>query len=68
MTVGGTFDAGEFSLSPSEAHYWVGMSVRYDPGVNVVLTSLCTGLAGMVLTFAGRVRQGAARRRAEQTH
>lgn len=68
VTVGGTFDAGEFSLSPSEAHYWVGMSVRYDPGVNVVLTSLCTGLAGMVLTFAGRVRQGAARRRAEQTH
>ncbi len=64
VTVGGTFDAGHFTLVPREIRYWVGMSVRYDPGLNVVFASLCSGLGGMVLTFVGRVRQGAARRRA----
>ncbi len=68
VVVGGRFDAGDFSLSPREVRYWVGMSVRYDPGLDVILASLCFGLAGMVLTFAGRTRQGAARRRAARVN
>ena len=63
MLVGGRFDAGEFTLSPEEIRYWVGMDVRYDPGLNVILGSLCCGLAGMVITFVGRIRQGSARER-----
>lgn len=62
-TVGGVFDAGEVKLSPREIRYWVGINVRYDPGLSVVLASLCFGLGGMVLTFVGRVRQGGAQRR-----
>ena len=65
MPVGGRFDAGGFVLEPREIRYWVGMSVRHDPGQNVVLGDLCAGLVGMVLTFAGlRVRQGSAGKRA----
>jgi hypothetical protein len=64
VLVGGQFDAGEFTLSPREIRYWVGMDVRYDPGQTVILASLCFGLGGMVLTFAGRVRQGPAKKRA----
>ncbi|BDG06857.1 cytochrome c biogenesis protein ResB [Anaeromyxobacter oryzae] len=64
VLVGGEFDAGDFKLSPKEIRYWVGMDVRYDPGQNVILASLCLGLAGMVVTFVGRVRQGTANRRA----
>ncbi len=59
VIVGGTFDAGEFVLSPREIRYWVGMDVRYDPGLHVILASLCAGLAGMVITFVGRLRQAA---------
>lgn len=62
--VGGHFDAGAFLLSPREVRYWVGMDVRYDPGLPIILGSLCSGLGGMVLTFVGRVRQGNMRRRA----
>jgi hypothetical protein len=64
VPVGGVFDAGDFKLSPREIRYWVGMDVRYDPGLTVSLASLCFGLGGMVLTFVGRVRQGGARKRA----
>ncbi len=63
VTVGEEFDAGDFTLVPREIRYWVGMTVRYDPGLNVILASLCGGLGGMVLTLVGRVRQGAARSR-----
>jgi hypothetical protein len=63
VAVGGTFDAGDFTLTPREIRYWVGMDVLYDPGLTVILASLCTGLGGMVITFVGRVRQGAAKRR-----
>jgi cytochrome c biogenesis protein ResB len=68
VTVGDTFDAGEFALSPREVRYWVGMSVRYDPGLDVVLASLCSGMGGMILTLVGRMRQGSARRIAVQVH
>jgi hypothetical protein len=60
--VGGVFDAGDFKLVPREIRYWVGMDVRYDPGLPIILASLCFGLGGMFITLVGRVRQGAARR------
>jgi hypothetical protein len=62
VAVGGTFDVGDVTLSPKEVRYWVGMDVRYDPGLTVILTSLSLGLLGMVITFVGRLRQGAARK------
>lgn len=62
VPVGGTFAGGAMTISPREVRYWVGINVRYDPGLGVILASLCFGLGGMVLTFIGRVRQGAARR------
>jgi hypothetical protein len=65
VLVGAPFDAGAFLLTPREIRYWVGMDVRYDPGLTVILASLCFGLAGMVVTFVGRIRQGAARKRRE---
>jgi hypothetical protein len=61
--VGVRFDAGDVALTPREIRYWVGMSVRYDPGLPIVLTSLCLALAGMVVTLVGRLRQGASRGR-----
>ena len=64
VPLGGRVEAGEVSLSPREIRYWVGMNVRYDPGLNVVLASLCLGLVGMVITFVGRLRQGPGRKRA----
>jgi hypothetical protein len=64
VPVGGPFDAGDFTLTPEEIRYWVGMDVRYDPGLNLILGSLCLGLGGMVLTLIGRIRQGTARRSA----
>jgi hypothetical protein len=50
-----TFDTGEYLLSFKELRYWVGMNVRYDPGKPVVLASLWVGLAGMIITTAGRM-------------
>ncbi len=64
VPVGFRFDAGDFTFVPKEIRYWVGMNVRYDPGLSVILASLCLGLVGMVMTFVGRVRQGARRRAA----
>ena len=62
VVVGARFDAGEFTLQPREIRYWVGMDVRYDPGLMVILSSLCFGIAGMIITLVGRVRQGSRRR------
>ena len=63
VVVGAPFDAGKYTLTPREIRYWVGMDVRYDPGLTVILASLCFGLGGMAVTFAGRIRQGTARKR-----
>jgi hypothetical protein len=63
LVVGAPFDAGKYTLTAREIRYWVGMDVRYDPGLTVILASLCFGLGGMAVTFVGRIRQGAARRR-----
>lgn len=53
--VGSKFDAGEYLLSVKEVRYWAAMAVRYEPGQPLVLTSLWTGLAGMIITFFGRM-------------
>jgi hypothetical protein len=63
VVVGGSFDAGDYQLEAREVRYWVGMSVRRDPGLPVILTSLWTGLAGMTMTFVGRILQDARRGR-----
>jgi hypothetical protein len=64
VQVGGLLEAGDLVVSPREIRYWVGVEVRYDPGLVIILSSLCLGLVGMVITFAGRLRQGGARKRA----
>jgi hypothetical protein len=63
VVVGAPFAAGDLTLTAREIRYWVGIDVRYDPGLTMILGSLVAGLCGMVLTFAGRVRQGGARKR-----
>jgi cytochrome c biogenesis protein ResB len=45
----------EYQLAAREVRYWVGMSVRYEPGKPIVLTSLWVGLAGMIITTLGRM-------------
>lgn len=64
VAVGSRFDAGDFLLEPREIRYWVGIDVRYDPGLSVSLGSLVFGLVGMVLILVGRLRQGPRRRAA----
>lgn len=58
IPVGGSFTAGAYKLSVDEVNYWASMTVRYDPGKPVVLASLWFGLAGMIITTVGRMRQG----------
>lgn len=53
--VGARFDTGQYILSVKEIRYWVGMSVRFDPGKPIVLASLCVGLGGMIITTIGRL-------------
>ncbi len=66
VPVGGRLEAGDLAFQPREIRYWVGIEVRCDPGQTAILATLCAGLAGIVLTFVGRVRQGAARKRSAQ--
>ena len=53
--IGEMFDAGDYYLSVREVRYWVGMNVRYDPGLPIVLASLWVGLGGIVITTIGRM-------------
>lgn len=53
--IGDSFSAGEYFLTTKEVRYWVGMRVSYEPGQPIVLTSLWIGLAGLIITFAGRM-------------
>jgi hypothetical protein len=55
--IGKSFTTGDFVLSAQEVRYWVGMTVRYEPGKPIVLTSLWVGLAGMLITTIGRIRR-----------
>lgn len=62
VPMGEKFQAGDYQLALMEVRYWVGMDVRYDPGYPIILSSLWVGLAGMVLTFIGRIMQRRARK------
>lgn len=53
--IGAQFAAGDYLLSVKEVRYWVGMKVVYEPGQPIVLASLWAGLAGLIITFFGRV-------------
>lgn len=55
--VGAKFDAGAYDLSVKEIRYWVGMRVAYEPGQPIILASMWAGLAGMIITFFGRMRR-----------
>lgn len=55
--VGDKFNAGDYFLEAREIRYWVGMRVVYEPGQPIVLASMWAGLAGMVITFVGRMRR-----------
>jgi hypothetical protein len=63
VPVGGTLEVGQHQLLASEVRYWVGMTVRRDPGLLVILSSLWAGLAGMTMTFVGRIIQDGKRSR-----
>jgi hypothetical protein len=64
VRIGEQFKIGDNYLSVSEVRYWVMMSVRYEPGKPVVLTSLWVGLGGMIITFIGRMMRGGNQRSA----
>jgi len=55
--VGEKFSAGDYELSVQEIRYWVGMRVVCEPGQPIVLASMWAGLAGMIITFIGRMRK-----------
>ncbi len=46
-----------YYISPGEVRFWVGMTVRFDPGKPIVLASLWAGLSGMIITFIGRMKK-----------
>jgi len=52
---GESFHAFNHALSVREIRYWVNIMVRHEPGKPVVLTSLCMGLLGMIITTVGRM-------------
>jgi cytochrome c biogenesis protein ResB len=56
-TLGDKIKAGDYYLSAKEVRYWAAMTVRYDPGKPIVLACLWVGLAGLVITFFGRMRR-----------
>jgi hypothetical protein len=58
VPIGGLFAAGEYNITAKEVRYWVGMTVRYEPGKPIVLASLWIGLAGMLITTIGRMLRG----------
>ncbi|MEK6744925.1 MAG: hypothetical protein AABZ15_15010 [Nitrospirota bacterium] len=58
LPIGGKLEAGDHYLMATEVRYWVAMSVRHEPGLPIVLTSLWVGLTGMTITFIGRLRKG----------
>ncbi len=61
--IGEVLPLGDHFVEARQVRYWVAMDVRYDPALNVILATLCAGLFGMVLTFVGRLRQEAAKKK-----
>jgi hypothetical protein len=59
VQVGQPWRTGDLVLKAVEVRYWVGMTVRTDPGLGVIMGSLAFGLLGSFLTLVGRLRQGA---------
>ncbi|MBI5740785.1 MAG: cytochrome c biogenesis protein ResB [Nitrospirae bacterium] len=55
--IGEKVRVGDYYLSAQEVRYWVGMSMRYEPGKPIVLASLWVGFVGIVITFIGRLRR-----------
>lgn len=55
--IGEKIRVGEYFLEVREIRYWVGMKVSYEPGQPIVLASMWAGLAGMTITFIGRMRK-----------
>lgn len=55
VRIGERFKVDDHYLSVAEVRYWVMMSVRHEPGKPIVLTSLWVGLAGLIITFIGRM-------------
>lgn len=53
--IGDILKFGDYGISAREVRYWVTMAVRYEPGKPLVLVSLWTGLAGMIITTLGRM-------------
>lgn len=53
--IGVQVPVGEYFLNAAEVRYWVGITVRYEPGKPFVLASLWMGLAGMIITTGGRM-------------
>lgn len=53
--IGAIFSAGDFQLCAKEVRYWTSMRVTFEPGQPVILASLWTGLAGMIITTAARM-------------
>jgi hypothetical protein len=53
--IGTALRVGNYSITPREVRYWVGMHVSYEPGQPIILTSLWIGLAGMIITTFGRM-------------
>lgn len=49
-------------LSVKEIRYWVAISVRHEPGKPIVLASLWVGLAGIIITFIGRMLKKSSQR------
>lgn len=62
VVVGYPFDAGAIKIEPREIRFWVTMEVSVNPGLDLILGSLCAGLGGMALIFVGRMRQGGPRK------
>lgn len=66
--IGSRTKVGNYFLEAKEVRYWVAMNVRYEPGKPIVLSSLCVGLGGMILTFIGRTRKNRIEQKKESYH
>ena len=55
VNIGESFNAFSHGISVREIRFWSTMTVRYEPGKPLVLTSLWIGLLGMTITTLGRL-------------
>ena len=57
VPIGSRIEVGDYNLAAQEVRYWVGMTVRYEPGKPIVLASLWLCLGGMIITFIVRIKR-----------